>query len=671
MEKSTMHSIRSGRETAAYRRLRTAPAGIAVLTTMVLAGCGPSTPALKWEPTGGPKAQNVSALTADEKVPGSIFAGLSNGDVYVSPDLGKHWTMLHRSPQRKRIYRLVQHPEEKERFFAASEGGLFVSTDRGREWSQVRVESGAQEQSPCRTLAIDPWKPSTLYAGLAGKGLHLSTDGGRTWSAALLGTNARLSLSTVTAIVIDPSRPDVIYAAIEGTGIVRSQDAGKSWTPLTSDPGMTSPTCLAVHHSDNRSIAFGTADGGLFKSTTGGESWSQTALVNGGGRVLTLGVDPTNHDVAYAGTDDGIMRSTDFGGTWVDLRSALPSTATSVTIIQDRSRSSLLAFGSGIGVQISSDNGKSWAHADMNLGGATVSVIISSSDGDRVFGCVEGTVFARTPPVDEWVPAGSGLRGGAVTSLCFDEEASQTLYATTPAGMFRTTTGGASWEAFAHSLPAPPKIVVAHPWYKNRLLAAGARGIFYSTNSGKVWGQTRPVDMRHTIRSFTFTPTNAGLVHAATEDAGVLQSSNGGISWEERRYGLKDDNIAAVTLDSDDPRTLYAWTGTGECYRSTNLGTEWNRYAVPWPAGADARIAMERSKPTSVIALVDGQEIYHSNSGGGTWRLLLRQGPSFKVATVHWNEATKTVYIGTVDSGVFCIDLSPYFGDQPEEDDSP
>jgi photosystem II stability/assembly factor-like uncharacterized protein len=646
-----------------------AGSGVIVGATLFLLGCAGSGPALWWEPTGGPTAQNVSAMLADEKVPGSVLAGLLNGDIYVSSNLGKTWTMLHRAPQRKRIYKLVQHPEESGRFYAASEGGLFVSTNRGMEWTQVRIEPGAQEQTPCYTLAIDPWKPTTLFAGLAGKGLHQSTDGGRTWAPALLGTNARLSLSTVTVVLIDPSRPDVVYVAIDGAGIMRSADAGKSWTSLTSDPGMESPTTLLVHRGDSRSVIFGTASGAFFKSGDGGQNWSQTAVVAGGGRVYTMSEVPDNRDLAYAGTENGVMRSTDFGGSWLDIRSSLPSTSTSVMVVQDQDRPFLFAYGSGIGVQMSADHGNTWAHLDAGLGGADVSLIISSTDGSRIFGAVDGTIFQNDPVRNVWVSATSGLRGRPVTSMCFDEANPGLAYAATPAGMFRTSTGGSSWEPFGRTLPSPPRIVAAHPWYKNRLFAAGDHGIFYSTNSGTSWSQTRPADMRYQVNAFTFTPTNAGLVHAATEDAGVLQSTNGGITWEERRYGLKQDNITQVTLDDDDPRTLYAWTANGECFRSTNLGAEWDRYAVPWQAGAQVLIAMEKGKPNSVVAVVNGREIYHSYSGGGTWRQVLQRGPAFKAATAHWNDATKVVFLGTRDSGVFRIDLGPYFETVTEQDE--
>ncbi len=646
-----------------------AGSGIVLGAALFLLGCGGSGPALRWEPTGGPTAQNVSAMLADEKVPGSIFAGLLNGDIYLSPDLGKTWTMLHRAPQRKRINKLVQHPEEGGRFYAASEGGLFMSTNRGKEWTQVRVEPGAQEQSPCRTLAIDPWKPSTLFAGLAGKGLHQSTDGGRTWAPALLGTNARLPLSTVTAVLVDPSRPDVVYAAIDGAGIMRSADAGKTWTPLTSDTGMESPTTLLVHRSDSRAIIFGTAAGAFFKSSDGGQNWSETAVVAGGGRVYTMSDVPNNHDLAYAGTENGVMRSTDFGGTWLDIRSSLPSSPTSAMVVQDQARPFLFAYGGGIGVQMSADHGNSWEHLDAGLGGANVSLIISSADGSRIFSAVDGTIFQNNPAATAWVPASSGLRGRPVTSMCFDEANPGLAYAATPAGMFRTSTGGSSWEPFGRTLPSPPTVVAAHPWYKNRLFASGDHGIFYSTNSGKSWSQTRPADLRHPVNAFTFTPTNAGLVHAATEDAGVLQSTNGGIIWEERRYGLKQDNIALVTLDGDDPRTLYAWTAKGECFRSTNLGAEWDRYAVPWETGAEVLIAMDKGKPNNVIAVVGGREIYHSHSGGGTWRQVLQRGPAFQAATAHWNEATRALFLGTTDSGVFRIDLRPYFENETEQDE--
>jgi len=635
--------------------------GIVLCTALCCLGCGQSEFALQWEPTGGPVAQNVAALVADERNPGSLLAGLLNGDIYRSSDFGGSWALLHRDSQRKHIYRLLQHPEEPARMYAASQGGLFVSTNRGRDWAVVGIEQAAQKQPSCLVVVIDPWKTSTMFAGLKGRGISKSTNGGKSWTPTLQGTDARLGMSDVVDIAIDPSRPDVVYAAVTGGGIIRSTDGGASWlvVSVTDERAVSNPTTVLVHRSANATLLFGTASGAIYRSTNGGESWSQTRQGQEADEILSLSSTPTNHDLIFAGTAGGILYSTDFGGTWLSTSSSLPSVATRTTVVQDKSRPVLLAFGSGIGLQMSPDNGARWSRADAGLGGSTVSLIISTKAGDRVYGAAEASLLRYDQSRNEWIPEGSGLRGGTVLSACIDQESPQVMYATTSAGMFRTISGRGEWQPFARTLPSPPRFIVAHPWYKNRFFASGETGIFYSTNSGKSWGQARPVDMRYGIRSVTLIPTNAGQIYASTRDGGVLQSTNGGLSWEQRRFGLGPDDILAVTLDGEDAQTLYAWTAAGECFRTTNAGTEWNRYSVPWGAGNSVRIAYDESDPTSVVALVDGRDLYHSHSGGGTWRPMLLHGPSFRPATLHWNKTSSTVYVGTIDSGVFKISLKP------------
>jgi len=62
------------------------------------------------------------------------------------------------------------------------------------------------------SLAIDPSRPATLYAGTNGSGVFKSTDGGGNWAAVSTG----LTSSTVSALAIDPSAPDTLSREPDG-----------------------------------------------------------------------------------------------------------------------------------------------------------------------------------------------------------------------------------------------------------------------------------------------------------------------------------------------------------------------------------------------------------------------------------------------------------------------
>src|ERR1019366_3282259 len=68
-------------------------------------------------------------------------------------------------------------------------------------------QSGGPPGAIIQALAIDPFTPSTLYAGTYG-GVLKSTNGGASWTA----VNSGLTTTTVNARAIDPSTPAALYA---------------------------------------------------------------------------------------------------------------------------------------------------------------------------------------------------------------------------------------------------------------------------------------------------------------------------------------------------------------------------------------------------------------------------------------------------------------------------
>jgi len=77
-------------------------------------------------------------------------------------------------------------------------------------------------------LAIDPQRPTTLYAGTDG-GVYKSTDGGANWQA----INTGLTNLGVNALAIDPRTPTTLYAGTAGGGVFRLVQAPGT-TPMPS-----------------------------------------------------------------------------------------------------------------------------------------------------------------------------------------------------------------------------------------------------------------------------------------------------------------------------------------------------------------------------------------------------------------------------------------------------
>jgi hypothetical protein len=79
-----------------------------------------------------------------------------------------------------------------------------------------------------RALAINPARPSTLYAGTL-TGVFKSMDAGESWRP----LNTSLTATDVRTFVIDPQFPTRVYAASYGGGVYSIQDVGfRLYLPL-------------------------------------------------------------------------------------------------------------------------------------------------------------------------------------------------------------------------------------------------------------------------------------------------------------------------------------------------------------------------------------------------------------------------------------------------------
>ena len=185
----------------------------------------------------------VSALAIAPTRPESIYAiaQASNGltshtSIFKSTDAGKTWRatgggLVSTNPDGWGGA-LAVDPRHPTTVYASVGRTLIRTTDAGATWQPIT--QGLPHQV-VTALAVDPQQPGTVYAGLyptyahkvftAGGGIYKTTDGGDTWTPALPNI-------TPGAIAVDPARPTTIYAALNGRKerLARSTDGGRTWT---------------------------------------------------------------------------------------------------------------------------------------------------------------------------------------------------------------------------------------------------------------------------------------------------------------------------------------------------------------------------------------------------------------------------------------------------------
>ncbi len=171
--------------------------------------------------------------------------------------------------------------------------GVFKSTDGGTTWSRAGASVG--ESFGVSALAVDPEKPTTLYAGTTGSGVFKSSDGGESWHASNTGLTDRV----VRKLIIDPRMPATLYVAT-GDSISKSSDGGATWRVIHHHGVWT----LALDPRFSTTIYAGTS-AGVMKSNNGGDSWNAINVGLAMREVRALAVDPKTPTIIYAGTSGG------------------------------------------------------------------------------------------------------------------------------------------------------------------------------------------------------------------------------------------------------------------------------------------------------------------------------------------------------------------------------
>ena len=218
---------------------------------------------------------------------------------------------------------VVRAGGSKRYMYVASGNGLFRSTDGGLNWAPLHLRQPGSAQPPVVRIAIDPSKPSVLYAAtdtLEGA-VWKSTDEGTTWKVASAGLPSTGDF--VTYLETIPDAPSTLYARV-AKKIYKTTDGGDKWTEASTLPREEGVFCVA---RNKPTVMYFGAGSAFFRSDNGGASWNLiTALPLAAGTVLSsISPDPANEQLVYVGAftttlgpkpGHGIHQSKDGGKTF-------------------------------------------------------------------------------------------------------------------------------------------------------------------------------------------------------------------------------------------------------------------------------------------------------------------------------------------------------------------
>lgn len=449
-----------------------------------------------WAPIGG-GIQAVEAIAVDPA--GAVYAGTRSSGLFKSLDGGATWRrsgLARFAP----VTAIAIAPSSPSTLYAGTEReGLFRSANGGATWRRI---GRALPDSSIAALAVHPDDPDTLYAGLpdlegrpgAAGGLFKSVDAGRTWSPA----DGGLPDEGVLALAIDPDRPSRIFAGLSASGVFRSGSAGRRWTPVSA--GISGLAVVRLEASPSRpgTVYAGPTDRGLFKTRDGGRSWNLVNRRLRGAVEVGLALDPASPDTVYAGAGGILERSDDGGGSWRRIDAGLRQAIFLGPIASGPRPAAILYAGTVEGVFRSADRGESWLAPAAGFGClVTVEITVSPAAPAEVYasalsltgGCGEvGGAFKSADGGVAWTRISVGEPVGTLRPHPVDPAV---VYALGAAGVLRSDDGGLHFApAGQPPLQEPARLgdLAVDPFHPDAIyLATNGQGVFVSDDGGAFW----------------------------------------------------------------------------------------------------------------------------------------------------------------------------------------
>lgn len=307
----------------------------------------------------------------------------------------------------------------------------------------------------------------------------------------------------IAAIALHPQKPQIFYVATE-EAVYKTRDGGATWERLVEGLRRTRVMNLIIDPALPANVFAGTLADGVYKSPDGGRRWlPHNAGIQKGtisANVNQVIFDPRNSQTLYAATTVGVFRSMDGGQSWTERMRGMREINFVVALAANPDHPNVIYAGTSGGVYRSIDSTENWMKVNHGL-------------------------------VPEDAKMASMALG--VNALVIDAHQSDTVYAGTTKGLYKTTDRGNSW--------TPP--------------SKAMEGIY--------------------ISSIALHPDDPNILYLGTSH-GVYQSQDGGKTWIEINSGLENLNIRVVRLDPKNPLILYCGTNGSGLYRSVNGGQSWS-----------------------------------------------------------------------------------------------
>ncbi len=615
---------------------------------------------LTWQPaTNNLVPGRITALYVDSKT-GVLYAAVQGratspsegGSLWRSDDQGSHWVRVRLGRGDLDVRWITRTANGAYLLLGArassgqgpGEGGsgeslVLRSRDGGPDWESFRApppEPGAD--GALADLIAHPTKPDRLFITTDSGQLWQSDDAGQTWRRLLPGESPQ---PTPTAAASEPPGASGV------SGEVPSADTSRAYLAIAPD----NPDLMLVLRQEAATTGASSSPGAtaaptlsVRRSTDGGASWSGVAVTGlpAGGRPKTLSALPAG--IFLLNTSVGTYRSTDRGNTWQLLEGPLSNGDAAAFLVLSGSRplATVLAA-TGYGLFLSRDAGAIWQPYGSGLPhNSSIYGLLTDARRPELIYLINNATHpgaeALSPPPAEplppmvlrstdggrtWATASPGLPDVAAMAWALDPNDPNTLFISSRAHFFRTTSAGLNWQ----TIPLEPggHYALAVAPSDSNVLYLGGTPPLRSADKGLSWQSLSAVapGAAGEIIGLAVDPSDAMHVWAAVEGEGVYESTNGGASWQPG--GLPGKSVrwlSAVPGAAASPGrfALYAGVGNEGIYRWDSVARAWESLSGDLPGGSTPLAFLADPRQAGALwTSLDGGGIYRSADGGASW----------------------------------------------------
>jgi len=566
--------------------------------------------------------------------------------------------------------------------------GIFKSTDGGLTWNKS-LDWTYQEMRGVQDIIINPKNDQVLYAATS-IGLMKSTNAGKNWTIIH-------DIPMAVDVELNPIDTTILYVSHgslfqENSGIYRSKNAGASFSKLRIGIPTTysGKTMLSLDPSSDKTIYASVAEAfessGLYRSSNHGESWlkvnakdvaafqgwySHDVAVNPKNpkEIIQVGIDAwLSENNGFSLTQQTAWTNARFGKNPVDGPDGPPNYVHSDihrALFHPLMDNTVFLATDG-GVFVSKDGGRTYASRN---GGLQTSQFYAnfanaSKDGDFAIGGMQDNSTAIYTGEAAWTK----VLGGDGMSAAIDPVDNNIIYGSLQfLNIFRSTNSGQSFEDIA---PGAIEPIFSAPFEiapsNSRVLYAGGRFIYKSTDRGSTWSTPNPnfIDQGNPILNIAINPNNFNHLLVSTTPnvtgkASLFSSTDGGLNWVELT-GLPDRLATDLIFhpeNEDIAFITFGGFGSFHVYQTMNGGKNWFPIDNNLPDIPHNTIVIDPIQPDNMY-IGNDLGVYASEDGGGTWYPFMEALPEAVLAMhLSISPANQKLRVATHGNGVYQTDL--------------